>query len=53
MDEKLKKDLLDFLKTLSFEAAHQFNTWDIKKEKMPDLCEHMQDLSYFICELEK
>lgn len=29
-------------------AVDCFNKWDIKKEAMPDICELMQDFSYYL-----
>ena len=39
---------LEFLKEINRIAVDEFYKWDLKKEPMPPICEHLQDLSYYI-----
>ena len=53
MDNELKKQLLDFFQELQGIQAKAFYEWDIKSEAIPDVCELMQDTSYFLDALKK
>lgn len=39
---------VELIKSCNDIAVDCFNKWDIKKEAMPDICELMQDFSYYL-----
>ena len=39
---------LDFLKSINRVAVDAFYKWDFKKEPMPQICEYLQDFSYYM-----
>lgn len=41
------------VKDINESALDEFNEWDVLKEKLPKICEHLQNLSFAVGELEQ
>lgn len=39
---------ISLLKDINSIAVNEFHKWKIKEEQMPEICEYMQDLSFYI-----